>query len=209
MPIHKLDFDLYRPSFLADEDAEDVSDREDSDAPELAVDFDRNEVVVPVVRRETFAFDGRGSGTAQTIVLANGVDATWWRSGRLLVLGHTKNAWLTGGGGRRPDRFRTWWTTSQSPKTHPRRPSSAIGSGPRRRSWRPRRCPSICRAHSQRPSRHSYASRFPLPKGRRLRWLLRLWPCPSTCSAAPPSASAPGKVKAPQRGATCAICNAP
>lgn len=52
MPIHKLDFDLYRPSFLADEDGEDVSDREDSDAPELAVDFDRNEVVVPVVRRD-------------------------------------------------------------------------------------------------------------------------------------------------------------
>lgn len=100
MPIHKLVPETYRPSaFVEDGDGSPELEDADADAPELAVDFDRNEVVVPVVRRETFAFDGRGSGTTQTMVLANGVDATWWRSGRLLVLGHTKNAWLTGGGG--------------------------------------------------------------------------------------------------------------
>ena len=60
---------------------------------------DEDEIVVPIVRRGNFAFDGRLSGSTQTVVLANAIDVTWWRTAILLFIVHTKNNWLTGGGG--------------------------------------------------------------------------------------------------------------
>ena len=100
MPFHELALEPKLPGLSGVEDASSALDEQEDDfTPELSVDFDRDEVVVPVVKRGNFAFDGRASGTDQTIVLATGIDASWWRTASVLVVGHTKNAWLTGGGG--------------------------------------------------------------------------------------------------------------
>lgn len=63
------------------------------------LDFDRDEVMIPIVRRGNFAFDSRKNSPDQVIVLATSVDASWWVSGSVLLVGHTKSAWSTGGGG--------------------------------------------------------------------------------------------------------------
>jgi hypothetical protein len=83
------------------ESADVLSDEPDpyADAGEAILQLPLTEVVVPVIRRQPFSFDGRASGTSQTIVLANGIDASWWVRGTLLVVLHAKNAWLNGVGG--------------------------------------------------------------------------------------------------------------
>lgn len=61
--------------------------------------IDPEEHVVPIVRREVLAFDGRASGTTQRITLASAVDVSAWVSGAFVTILHAKNAWLTAGGG--------------------------------------------------------------------------------------------------------------
>lgn len=97
LPIYQLDAEALLPPSSGVED--ETYEPQDHETSELAVDFDRDAVLIPIVRRGNFAFDGRASGTDQTIVLATGVDASWWRTGSVMVVGHTKNAWLSVGGG--------------------------------------------------------------------------------------------------------------
>ncbi len=80
-------------------------DGEEAEAREALTCFQPSEVVLPIVRRQLFSFDGRASGTTETIVVANGTDAPWWVSGAVLVVLHAKNAWLTGVGGNTTGRL--------------------------------------------------------------------------------------------------------
>ncbi len=71
-------------------------------APEYGLEtlgeFGPTSVSVPVVRAQKYSFDGRGGGGDEVVVLADGIDASWWVSGALHVILHSKNDWLTGAG---------------------------------------------------------------------------------------------------------------
>ncbi len=56
--------------------------------------FDPTHVVVPIVRRAQYSFVGRANGATQVITLGNGVDATQWQDGQLVVLVHQQNSWM-------------------------------------------------------------------------------------------------------------------
>ena len=57
-------------------------DPEDDDS-----EFDRENELIPLIKRATYSFDGSASST-QTLVLADGVDATRMRVGGLVMLVH-------------------------------------------------------------------------------------------------------------------------
>ena len=50
-------------------------------------EFDRENELIPLIKRATYSFDGSASST-QTLVLADGVDATRMRVGGLVMLVH-------------------------------------------------------------------------------------------------------------------------
>ena len=52
-------------------------------------EFDRENELIPLIKRATYSFDGRASST-QTLVLADGVDATRMRVGGLVMLVHQR-----------------------------------------------------------------------------------------------------------------------
>ena len=56
--------------------------------------FDPTHVVVPIVRRAQYTFVGRASGSTQVITLGNGIDATQWQDGQLVVLVQQQNSWM-------------------------------------------------------------------------------------------------------------------
>ena len=57
-------------------------------------EFDRENELIPLIKRTTYSFDGRTSST-QTLVLADGVDATRMRVGGLVMLVHNRTGWGT------------------------------------------------------------------------------------------------------------------
>ncbi len=57
-------------------------------------EFDRENELFPLIKRATYSFDGRTSST-QTLVLADGVDATRMRVGGLVMLVHNRTGWGT------------------------------------------------------------------------------------------------------------------
>jgi hypothetical protein len=54
----------------------------------LVSSFDEDSIVVPIVRKGEYAFDGRLSGQVQEVVLANAVDASWWVRATILFVVH-------------------------------------------------------------------------------------------------------------------------
>ncbi len=52
-------------------------------------EFDRENELIPLIKRATYSFDGSASST-QTLVLADGVDATRMRVGGLVMLVHSR-----------------------------------------------------------------------------------------------------------------------
>ena len=64
-------------------------DPEDDDS-----EFDRENELISLIKRTTYSFDGRTSST-QTLVLADGVDATCMRVGGLVMLVHNRTGWGT------------------------------------------------------------------------------------------------------------------
>jgi len=77
--------------------AERVHPDDDFDGAELFLDFDVDGLVVPILLRADFSLDGRIAG-AQSGVVAYGVDMTEWASGLLMVLLHSRSAWIGTGG---------------------------------------------------------------------------------------------------------------
>jgi len=59
--------------------------------------FDEDHILVPVVRRANFSFDGR-INQVQSGTIAMGVDAAPWRSGSFVFVTHARNSWITSGG---------------------------------------------------------------------------------------------------------------
>jgi hypothetical protein len=55
-------------------------------------EFDCENELIPLIKRATYSFDGRTSST-QTLVLADGVDATRMRVGGLVMLVHNRTGW--------------------------------------------------------------------------------------------------------------------
>ena len=70
---------------------EDEGERSSDDAES---EFDRENELIPLIKRATYSFDGRTSST-QTLVLADGVDATRMRVGGLVMLVHNRTGWGT------------------------------------------------------------------------------------------------------------------
>jgi hypothetical protein len=68
---------------------EDEGERSSDDAES---EFDRENELIPLIKRATYSFDGRTSST-QTLVLADGVDATRMRVGGLVMLVHNRTGW--------------------------------------------------------------------------------------------------------------------
>lgn len=55
-------------------------------------------VVVPIVKKQLFSFDGRASGADTTVVLGQSIPVTKWTSGALIVILHSKNTWSAAAG---------------------------------------------------------------------------------------------------------------
>jgi len=78
-------------------EAERLHPEDDFDGAQFCPDFDEDGMVVPILLRANFSFNGRISG-AQSGVVAYGVDMTEWASGLLMVLLHSRSAWIGTGG---------------------------------------------------------------------------------------------------------------
>ena len=66
-----------------------IEDEMDRDLDTGESEFDRENELIPLIKRATYSFDGRASST-QTLVLADGVDATRMRVGGLVMLVHQR-----------------------------------------------------------------------------------------------------------------------
>ena len=66
-----------------------IEDEVDRDLDTGESEFDRENELIPLIKRATYSFDGRASST-QTLVLADGVDATRMRVGGLVMLVHSR-----------------------------------------------------------------------------------------------------------------------
>ena len=55
--------------------------------------------LIPIIDKTDFSFDGRTSGSTQSVPLAIGVDSSLWVSGVLVVRLHTKGTWPAGSSG--------------------------------------------------------------------------------------------------------------
>jgi hypothetical protein len=71
-----------------------IEDEVDRDLDTGESEFDRENELIPLIKRATYSFDGRTSST-QTLVLADGVDATRMRVGGLVMLVHNRTGWGT------------------------------------------------------------------------------------------------------------------
>ncbi len=71
-------------------------EREPKLVPLPDLPFDPTHDVVPIVRRATYELAGRAGTNPQTLVLANGVDATMWQDAQLVVLLHARGGSWTG-----------------------------------------------------------------------------------------------------------------
>jgi hypothetical protein len=71
-----------------------IEDEVDRDLDTGDSEFDRENELIPLIKRATYSFDGRTSST-QTLVLADGVDATRMRVGGLVMLVHNRTGWGT------------------------------------------------------------------------------------------------------------------
>lgn len=55
-------------------------------------------VIVPVVRKQLFSFDGRASGADTNVDLGQAIPVTKWSSGALIVVLQCKNTWSAAAG---------------------------------------------------------------------------------------------------------------